>query len=241
MSSPINITEAQLAANRENSRQSTGPRTEEGKQRTRLNGLRHGLTGQTIVMPHEDQQAWERFSAGILTSLRAETDLERNLAQAIAADQWRLNRARAIEENIFSLGLVTNPIEADDTDPRILAALTQARTFLDDSKQLALLTVYESRINRNLQRNMNELTRLQALREQARRDALDQALLLAQLAVSRGETPVPDPPAAPHGFAFSSSEITFHLDRNARLAAARQLFPRAAAQSASRHPNSLLY
>jgi hypothetical protein len=36
-------TPASLAANRANARKSTGPRTEEGKRRVRLNGLKHGL------------------------------------------------------------------------------------------------------------------------------------------------------------------------------------------------------
>ena len=40
--------------NRANALLSTGPKTEEGKQRSSLNALRHGLTGQTVVMPTED-------------------------------------------------------------------------------------------------------------------------------------------------------------------------------------------
>ena len=35
----------------------TGPRTEAGKKRTRFNALRHGLTGQIVVMPAEDLAA----------------------------------------------------------------------------------------------------------------------------------------------------------------------------------------
>jgi hypothetical protein len=46
MASPALISDAQLNANRENATRSTGPRTSEGKSRTRLKGLRQGLTGQ---------------------------------------------------------------------------------------------------------------------------------------------------------------------------------------------------
>jgi hypothetical protein len=39
---PPTLTPALLAANRRNAQKSTGPRTEEGKRRVRLNGLKHG-------------------------------------------------------------------------------------------------------------------------------------------------------------------------------------------------------
>ena len=43
----------QLAANRANAQKSTGPRTPEGKSKSRLNAFRHGITAQVIVMPPE--------------------------------------------------------------------------------------------------------------------------------------------------------------------------------------------
>jgi hypothetical protein len=45
--------------NRANSQHSTGPKTEAGNQRSSLNALRHGLTGQIVVMPTEDLQAYQ--------------------------------------------------------------------------------------------------------------------------------------------------------------------------------------
>ncbi len=39
---PPTLTPARLAANRRNAQKSTGPRTAQGKTRSRLNGLRHG-------------------------------------------------------------------------------------------------------------------------------------------------------------------------------------------------------
>jgi hypothetical protein len=46
------------AINRANAQHSTGPRTSEGKRRSSMNAMRHGLTSQVIVMPDEDMQAY---------------------------------------------------------------------------------------------------------------------------------------------------------------------------------------
>lgn len=43
------ITDAVLAANRKNSKHSTGPRTERGKSISRLNAFKHGFTAKTIA------------------------------------------------------------------------------------------------------------------------------------------------------------------------------------------------
>jgi hypothetical protein len=55
---------AQLAANRRNAAKSTGPTSETGKSRSRRNALKHGLTGEGVVVPDEDRRAIdERFEA----------------------------------------------------------------------------------------------------------------------------------------------------------------------------------
>src|ERR1700677_1984406 len=98
------ISEKQLAANRENAKKSTGPKTEETKKIVSQNALRHGLTGQVTLMPDEDRTAHDNFCAAIIADLAPEGALETQLAQAIAEDNWRMNRGRAVETNLFALG-----------------------------------------------------------------------------------------------------------------------------------------
>jgi DNA primase len=212
MSSAAHISEAQLKANRENATHSTGPRTEAGKSRARLNGLRHGLAGQTVVMPYEDRAQYDAFVAQTVESLQPESDAERALATSIADDHWRLNRARVIEENIFALG-------STDGEDLLDSALNQAQTFLNDARQIALLSLYEQRIHRTLRNNVAELNRLQAERKAARERALEEAVLLFQLSESKG---IHYEPTA-DGFGFSTAEVTRCADRARRLQQARAL------------------
>jgi hypothetical protein len=54
------LSERQLAANRANAQKSTGPRTPEGKARTRFNSLKHGLTAVDVCLPGESREEYDQ-------------------------------------------------------------------------------------------------------------------------------------------------------------------------------------
>ena len=195
----------------------TGPRTEAGKQRTRLNAYKHGLTGQIHLFTAEEHAAFENHCQSVVQALAPVGILEQQLAQSIAEDQWRLNRARAIETSIFALGQIG---EFEDPADQ---ALAQAKTWLGDARNIQLLSLYQQRIERSIQRNMAELRTLRAERTAARQQALEEALLLAQLAKSKGETYNPAADFPSPEFVFSSAEIEQLLARQQRLEDARNL------------------
>src|ERR1700691_6186351 len=91
------ISEKQLEANRRNAERSTGAKSAAGKARSCMNNLRHGLTGHINVLPTEDREAHDRFCSELIDCFNPETPVEQQLAHSIAEDNWRLNRARAIE------------------------------------------------------------------------------------------------------------------------------------------------
>ncbi len=103
--------------------------------------------------------------------------------------------------------------------------LIQARTWLAKNDNFLLLALYEQRINRTIERNMAELRTLRAERKAARDQALEEALLLSQLAQSKGEKydPAADfPPQLPGtDSVFSPAAITRLIARAQRLNEAR--------------------
>ena len=200
-------TEKQLEANRRNAQKSTGPKTPEGKIRATLNAWRHGLTGQVAVLPQEDRQAFETFCSAIRKAYKPEGPLELQIAQSIAEDEWRLNRARAIENNVLALGHHTLDAEMNCENTQIHAAMTTARTFWRNPEKFALLSIYEQRISRKLLRNEQRLLALQAARKA-------EAAELA--AAPQPATPAPQTAAsAANGFAFSTPETTPPSPQNA--------------------------
>ena len=61
----------QIEANRRNALSSTGPKTENGKRRSRHNAVRHGLTAETVVVALEDIQDYQAFEASIIADYDA--------------------------------------------------------------------------------------------------------------------------------------------------------------------------
>src|ERR1700722_776360 len=112
-----------MSPTQSNTKKSTGPRTPEGKHTASLNALRHGLTGRVVVMPHEDLNAYDAFCKELMADLAPETPVERQYAQAFCDTQWRLNRARSIEDSILALGHFEAAGDIDTAHPEIHAAL----------------------------------------------------------------------------------------------------------------------
>ncbi len=99
--------EKQIAANRQNARSSTGPRTEHGKRRSRRNAIRHGLTAETVIDVLEDPAAYKSLQRAIYADYRPRTNFELELVGRLVSLLWRLRRAVAIESGVLS-------IQADD-------------------------------------------------------------------------------------------------------------------------------
>ena len=195
---------------------STGPRTEEGKRKSAINAMRHGLTGRTVVMPYEDMEAYYTFCKELFEDLAPETPLERQYAQTFCDTQWRLNRARSIEDSMYALGHFEAAGRIETAHPQVHAALTAARVFRDDSKSFVNLSLYEQRLQRTLDKSLKQLQTLQAERRaRLQAEAIAEKAAAAQNKSASEETkaePATEsqntvPARNPEQFVFSTAEI----------------------------------
>jgi hypothetical protein len=142
------------AAQIANALRSSGPRTEAGKERSSRNSTRHGFCAEHYIVPAKDRDRFDRYYAEMMEALAPEGAIEMQLAEAIVTDQFRLMRIKNVENEIFVEG--NGNAKYNST--------AGAETWAARCKELALLTLYEQRINRTLTRNKQELEAKQAAR-----------------------------------------------------------------------------
>jgi hypothetical protein len=181
--------------NRANAQHSTGPRTDAGKQHSRLNALRHGLTGHTIVLPSEDLAAYQTHTQRFAAQFNPKGVLEEQLVQILTDTTWRLNRIAAIENNLLTLGLTeyTGPQEE----------LAMAASFRDQAKAIATLGMHEQRLSRQFERTLKQLREIQAERRES--EGRDRRCAAALMEYDEDEGITNQPAEA--GFVFPNQEI----------------------------------
>jgi len=143
-------------AARINGAQSHGPVTPEGKAKSALNSLRHGLTAKAVVLRDESQEAYDALLAAYTERFQPADQVELDLVESMAVSRWRLRRIATIESGILEEG-IEKAIEFDHVRHLPYAFTTR-------SESLARLTRYENSLNRAFDRALKQLQLLQRAR-----------------------------------------------------------------------------
>ena len=158
---PRNPTPAQQEASRRNGARSRGPITPEGKARSRLNALAHGLRAEVLpLLPGEDAAAFEALFAEVTAAFGAHDPLRRQLALRLATVLWRLRRVPAVER-----------VLVEDCrwprERRTPTAVLLARA-MTEGEGLRTLGAYEQRLAAELRRLVRLLELAERTRERGR-------------------------------------------------------------------------
>jgi hypothetical protein len=117
-------TSAQILANRQNAALSTGPRTPEGKQASAANAVKHGLSSQFAVLPHENREEFEALRASFHAEFEPRTPNEEFLVEQMLQARWRIARIYRLEAALFEQ--LAESQTGESADARIAAALIQS-------------------------------------------------------------------------------------------------------------------
>jgi hypothetical protein len=215
-------TPAQIAANQANSKLSTGPTSDAGREIAARNSTKHNLTGKGDPALPGEKEAVAEFVQGYIHAYAPVGVPEHALVTNIARNYFRLQRAHDMEDALF-MRIMSEPSE-DALSP----ATALADAWLDPKQGLKSVALYASRIQRAIEKATAELKEMQANRKAAYAAAQEQAIFLTQLAHAKGQPPdqskeFPSPELC-GGFIYSLPEIARLIARAARLEEAKARF-----------------
>ena len=163
----------QLAANRRNGAKG-GPKTEAGKQRSRLGSLKHGLCASTlVVLPEEDEHEYQEVLRGFRESFQPQDPAEHALVLRLAHAHWRSLRSRRVETGILSISANAQRDHAYNTvencpDPHTLnphEAIAMAFMTMPQEHWQQYIR-YDAAISREFFKTLDALQKLQRTRQQ---------------------------------------------------------------------------
>jgi hypothetical protein len=197
------ISERKLAANRANAKKSTGPRTPQGKRRSSMNGLLHGLTAKrTVVLPTEDRRDFECFARAMRADLRPRGAVQALIVGEVIEAAWKLRRADKAQWEFVSRAM--ERFRSERTEVTAAALLAAAAGGDERAAGYLLLDDYAGRLQRSL---FSALRRLRAQKE------LDRELRReTQGLVSEANFDTPSP--APGGETNSVHDAGYDGSRN---------------------------
>ena len=155
--SPVTISEAKLAANRENAQLSTGAVTQSGKAIVSQNATKHGLTGKFKVLASESQTDFDRLLNGLLRSEAPIDDDEIEMVHQMAEALWLSRRCVRLQNDCFAA------LESGTPDDERAA-----------HKSLALYLRYQTTQDRTFVRYSTELRKRRNERARAQRGFVSQ-------------------------------------------------------------------
>ena len=140
-----------IHASRANGARSLGPATDEGKRRSSLNSLRHGLLSECVVLQCESREAFQSVLVEHLQRFGPIDAVEFGMIEEMVSACWRLRRLWAIENAVMDEGLASEPAGDD------FARMASAFRKLAAAPDLALIHRYETRLHMMYQRALHNI------------------------------------------------------------------------------------
>jgi hypothetical protein len=168
------ISERKREANKLNAQKSIGPRTQEGKNISRWNAMKHGLLSKhAVITNYDDQKGFDHILSTMHSEFKPGSAIEEILVERIVDCYWNLGRIARFKQALITdqhngwsnkesyLGRDFSPmgfaINYDTQDKSLIGFIIYNNTMQN-------LQRYETTIENRLYKALHELERLQRMR-----------------------------------------------------------------------------
>jgi hypothetical protein len=132
------------------SKKATGPRTAQGKERSKGNATKHGIFSAIVVLPDESRDDFEALLLGLQKDFNPKGALEGTLVEKLATLFWRYRRVLNLERTEFPKPREVNFLESlNSTAP---------------PPKFDQLVRYEISLDRSIDRTLTQIERFQRIR-----------------------------------------------------------------------------
>ena len=117
---PKTVSPAQIEANRRNAQKSTGPKTAQGRAKSKLNAFKHGLLSQEVLVrgkhAGESRREFQKLAEQFYEDLDPVGSMEWLLVDQIVTAYWRLRRVLRAEAGEIALNVESGHWKRTRTD-----------------------------------------------------------------------------------------------------------------------------
>ena len=146
-------------SSRRNGAKSRGPITPEGRAKSSLNAISHGITAKTLILQNEDPDQFLEMMNSYVEYFQPENQIQIDLVTDVVAARWRLRRTWSYETAMLDIEMDS---QAEDFQKRFITHDEDMRGSQAFSKLGCLGPVmrYEVHLSRLYRRSLSELQKI---------------------------------------------------------------------------------
>jgi len=188
-------TQRKIDSARANGAKSHGPVTEEGRKKSSMNALKHGLTARTVLFSNDNHDEYNALLESYIESLQPIDPVEMDLVVDMVNAKWQQRRVQKFETELFDQEMDEHKEELDKDYKSYSETFEQTYAFqrLTYSASLQMLHREASRLERTYHRALNDLLRLRQVRESSNKKNEKRTESQDRTPVTNHQPPIPIP------------------------------------------------
>src|SRR5258708_6935411 len=160
-------TQRKIDSARANGAKSHGPITEQGRKKSSMNALKHGITARTVLFSNDNHAEYDVLLESYVQSLQPIDPFEMDLVVEMVNTKWQQRRVQKFETELFDREMDEQKEKLDESYESYDETFEQTHAFrmLTHCPAMRMLHREASRLKRDHSRALNDLLRIRQVRE----------------------------------------------------------------------------